>query len=69
MYDVKFYRDKDGNSEIVEYLDKLKEKSETSKNERINRNKILAYFGALERYGTRVGEPTVKHIEGERTVE
>ena len=64
MNEVKFYRDKDGKSEIVEYLDKLKEKSETSKNERVNRNKILAYIGALEKYGTRIGEPVVKHIDG-----
>ena len=64
MYEVKFYRDKDGKSKIVEYLDELKEKSKTSKNERINRDKILAYIGALEKYGTRIGEPVVKHIDG-----
>jgi phage-related protein len=65
MYEVKFYRDTNGYSEIVEYLDKLKERSETSKTDRINRNKILAYMGALEKYGTRVGEPVVKHIDGQ----
>jgi len=55
MYEVKFYRDKSGKSEIVEYLDDLKEKGKTSKNERVNRDKILAYIGALEQYGTRMG--------------
>ena len=64
MYEVKFYRDSNGKSEIVEYLDELKEKSKTNKNERINRYKILAYIGALEQYGTRVGQPVVKHIDG-----
>ena len=64
MYEVKFYKDKNGKSEIVEYLDELKVRGETSKNERINRDKILAYIGALERYGTRIGQPTVKHIDG-----
>ena len=64
MYEVKFYRDKNGKSEIVEFLDVLKRKGETNKNERINRNKILAYFVALEHYGTRIGQPIVKHIEG-----
>ena len=64
MYEVKFYRDKSGKSEIVEYLDELKVKGETSKNERINRDKILAYIGALEQYGTRIGQPIVKHIDG-----
>ena len=64
MYEVKFYRDRNGKSEIVEYLDSLKEKSATSKTERVNRSKILAYIGALEQYGTRVGQPIVKHIDG-----
>jgi len=53
MYEVEFYRDKNDKSEIVEYLDELKEKGETSKNERINRDKILAYMIALKQYGTR----------------
>ena len=64
MYEVRFYRDKSGKSEIVELLDHLKEKAETSKTERVNRDKILAYIGALEKYGTRIGQPIVKHIDG-----
>ena len=64
MYEVKFYRDKNGQSEIIEYLDALKEKSKASKHERVNRDKILAYIGALEKYGTRIGQPIVKHIDG-----
>jgi phage-related protein len=64
MYEVKFYRDKNNKSEIIEYLDELNAKGVTSKNERVNRNKILAYIGALEKYGTRIGQPIVKHIEG-----
>jgi len=65
MYEVKFYRDKNGKSEIVEYLDELQKKGATSKNERINRDKILAYIGALEQFGTRIGQPIVKHIDGQ----
>jgi phage-related protein len=64
MYEVEFYRDKNDKSEIVEYLDELKEKGETSKNERVNRDKILAYIIALKEYGTRIGQPVVKHIDG-----
>ena len=64
MYEVEFYRDKYGKSEIVDYLDDLKIKGNTSKNERINRDKILAYIIALEQYGTRIGQPVVKHIDG-----
>jgi phage-related protein len=65
VYEVEFYRDKNGISEIVEYLDELKEKVKTSKNERVNRDKILAYMIALKQYGTRVGQPMVKHIDGD----
>ena len=64
MYEVEFYRDENGKSEIVEYLDELKAKGETSKRERVNRDKILAYMLALSQYGTRIGQPIVKHIDG-----
>lgn len=65
MYEVEFYCDRQGKSEIVAYLDELQQKSTTSKTDRINREKILAYIGALQRFGTRIGTPYVKHIEDE----
>ena len=65
MYEIEFYYDKHNNSEIVNFLDELSEKAKTSKTDRINREKILAYIGALAQYGTRIGQPFIKHIEGE----
>lgn len=65
MYEVEFYYDRRGKSEIVDLLDELQLKAQTSKTDRINREKILAYIGALERYGTGIGEPYVKHIVDE----
>ena len=64
MYDVIFYHSKNGQSEIEEYLDELAVKAKTSKTDRINRTKILAYLYSLSQYGTRVGQPIIKHIEG-----
>lgn len=64
MFDILFYKDKTGNSEIINYLDELQEKAKTDKNARINREKILAYMAALAKYGTRIGKPFVKHIDG-----
>ena len=64
MYEVDFYYDKNNKSEIIEYLDSLGERSNSSKTDRINRDKILAYIIALKQNGTRVGQPTVKHIDG-----
>lgn len=65
LYEVEFYYDRQGKSEIVDFLDSLQNKSKNSKADRINREKILAYIGALQKYGTRIGKPYVKHIEGE----
>lgn len=64
MFDIIFYRDKTGKSEIVDYLDELKERAETNKNARINREKILSYMAALSEYGTRIGSPIVRHLDG-----
>ena len=65
MYEIEFYEDKDGYSEIVEYIKELKRRSLNSKEERINLNKIVAYFDVLSEKGTRIGEPVTKHLEGE----
>ena len=65
MYEIEFYEYKNGRSEVVEYIKKLREKSYTSKECRINFNKIVAYLNMLEQMGTRVGEPVTKHLEGE----
>ena len=65
MYTVEFYYDKEGHSDVVDWLDELKASSDTNKNNRINWQKTLAYIGALERYGTRIGEPYVKHLEND----
>lgn len=65
MYQILFYEDKNGHSEIIEYINELRMKSVTSKQERINFNKIVAYIDMLEEYGTRIGEPVTKHLDGE----
>ncbi len=39
MFDIIFYRDKTGRSEIVDYLDELQKRAETDKNARANREK------------------------------
>lgn len=64
MYDIIFYKDKNNHSDIVEMLDNLQEQAKTNKNARINREKILSYMVALAEYGTRIGKPIVKHIDG-----
>lgn len=63
LYDVYFYRDKNGNEPVLEYIKRLA--NESNKDSRINLNKINDYIEMLKRYGTKAGEPYVKHIEKE----
>jgi len=64
-YEVIFWQDINGYSESQEYIYKLKEKSLKSKDARIKLNKIVEYIDILETYGTQIGEPYIKHLEGE----
>lgn len=64
MYSIEFYEDKNGKSEVRDYLEQLTEKAKTSKDAHINKEKTFKYIRALQEYGTRIGEPIVKHIEG-----
>lgn len=62
MFEIIFYKDKNGTSEIVNHLDELQESAKTSKDAKINREKILTYLSALSQYGTRIGKPIVKYL-------
>ncbi|MCM1330178.1 MAG: type II toxin-antitoxin system RelE/ParE family toxin [Ruminococcus sp.] len=62
MYEVIFYRDKSGKSEVEDFIRELAQKSAASKTDRINFTKILSYLNSLSTYGTRIGTPVVKHI-------
>lgn len=55
MYDVIFYKDRAGKEPIKEYIYELKAKASTSKQDRIQFEKIMACIGALQEYGTRIG--------------
>lgn len=63
MYQIHFYKDKNGKEPVKEYLKKLGTKND--KNSRINFNKIRDYIKTLSEYGTRAGEPYIKHLSGE----
>jgi phage-related protein len=62
-FKVKLYSDAQGNQPIKEYLTDLSRK--TDKDSRIKLTKIDYYLQALRKYGTRAGEPFVKHIDGD----
>ncbi len=63
MHPIYFYKDKRGRSQVKEYFADLAKKND--KDSRIKMNKILGYTKALQKYGTVIGEPYIKHISGE----
>ena len=63
MYKIKFFANEQGEQPIRDYLKELGRK--TDKDSRIKLNKIHEYIETLKKYGTRVGEPYVKHIGGD----
>ena len=62
MFNIEFYKDRAGNEPIVEYIRRLDAKALTSKEHRIRHKKIVEYLEVLSQFGTRAGEPYVKHI-------
>ena len=65
MYEIIFYEDENGQSDVINYIKKLEAGAATNKESRIKLNKIVAYMDLLEEMGTRIGEPVTKHLEGE----
>ena len=62
MYEIIFYSDEKGRSEIYEYIKELR-KNKNCKDDRIKLNKITAYINQLEKRGLSIGEPYIKHLE------
>ena len=65
MFEIIFYEDEHGYSDVKEFISYLHKKSATSKDARINFNKLVAYLDILEEMGTRVGKPVTKHLDGD----
>lgn len=63
MHDIYFYKDRNGNEPVKEYLAELAAKKD--KESRIKLNKIRDYMKTLSVYGTQAGEPYIKHLDGE----
>jgi len=61
MFKIKLFKDIHDKQPIKDYLTELSGK--TDKDSRIKLGKIDYYLQVLREYGTRAGEPFVKHIE------
>ncbi len=63
MYAIEFYEDAKGRKPVREYIRELAQK--TDKDSRIKTDKIRDYIKALRRYGKALGEPYIKHLDGD----
>jgi phage-related protein len=63
MFEIRTYYDRYGNSPIDDMLLELDRKAKTDKNARIRLNAISRVMVLLEQNGTRIGYPTLRHIE------
>lgn len=63
MHKIHFYKTADGKAPVTEYMSELA--SRTDKDSRIKLNKIRDHIKALSVYGTAIGAPKVKHLEGD----
>ena len=62
-YNIIFYERQNGHSEIWDFLEKLRKKSLTNKDARIQYNQILLYIELLQNNGTKLPSTVTKHIE------
>lgn len=63
MYKIHFYKDRNGKEPVLEYMRGLADRKD--KDSRIKLNKINDYIEALRVYGTAIGEPYIKHLDGD----
>lgn len=65
MYRIDFYRDKNGVSEVEDFINELRQKSLTSKDARIQYEQVMYHLKFLRKAGMNLSEHFTKHIEGD----
>lgn len=63
MFNIEFYSNADGVSELWDFLDDLEQRASTNKDARIQHKQIAQYIQLLADHGTRLGENITKHLE------
>lgn len=63
MHAIYFYKDKQGNQPVLDYMRELA--CRDNKDSRIKLNKLNDYIELLSQHGTRVGQPYIKHLDAE----
>lgn len=65
MFNIEFYKNANGKSEILDFLEELRVKAHTNKDARIQHKQIALYIQLLQDNGMRLPENITKHIEDE----
>lgn len=66
MHTIYFYKDKNGNEPVLDYMKELARKKSKDSRIKLNKlNKLNDYIELLSQHGTRAGEPYIKHLEDE----
>ena len=65
MNKIVFFKDQKGHEPVKEFILSLKAKAASNKDARINHDKIIDYIEFLESDGLSIGEPYIKHLDGE----
>ena len=63
MHAIYFYKDKQGNQPVLDYMRELARRD--NKDSRIKLNKLNDYIELLSQHGTRAGHPYIKHLDAE----
>ena len=63
MYTIEFYEKANGESELWEFLERLRKKAGTSKNARIQYKQISLYIQLLQENGTHLSTEITKHLD------
>ena len=63
MYKIDFYRDKNGRSDVLEFITTLRQKLPNSKDARIQYTQLIQQMQLLEDNGTRLPANITKHID------
>lgn len=63
MFNIEFWEDKNGFSDVSDFIEKLSKKKD--KSSRVNLRKIVAYIDTLFENGNTICYPVARHIEDE----
>ena len=62
MFQIEFYENADGVSELWNFLEELRKRSRSGKDARIQYKQIAMYISLLEQNGTQMPETITKHL-------